>query len=113
MRAGGLSDPEISSVRVSVFTIPTSTPEADGTYSWTSTTLVLVESSAAGQTGIGYTYADTSTAELIRATLAQVVVGQSAMDVSLCWQRMVRAIRNLGREGVCSMAIAAVDTALW
>ena len=26
---------------------------------------------------------------------------------------MVRAIRNLGRPGVSSMAISAVDTALW
>jgi L-alanine-DL-glutamate epimerase-like enolase superfamily enzyme len=26
---------------------------------------------------------------------------------------MVAAIRNLGRPGICSMAIAAVDTALW
>src|SRR5947209_1024370 len=26
---------------------------------------------------------------------------------------MVRAIRNLGRPGVCSMAVAAVDGALW
>ena len=26
---------------------------------------------------------------------------------------MVRAIRNLGRPGICSMAISAVDNALW
>lgn len=26
---------------------------------------------------------------------------------------MVRAVRNLGRAGICSMAISAVDNALW
>jgi L-alanine-DL-glutamate epimerase-like enolase superfamily enzyme len=35
------------------------------------------------------------------------------MYVPDCWIAMVRAIRNQGRPGICSMAIAAVDTALW
>ena len=42
--------------------IPTDAPEADGTYAWDSTTLVLVEARAGGKTGLGYTYADTATA---------------------------------------------------
>src|SRR5438552_689405 len=29
------------------------------------------------------------------------------------WMAMVHAIRNLGRPGICSMAIAAVDACLW
>jgi L-alanine-DL-glutamate epimerase-like enolase superfamily enzyme len=35
------------------------------------------------------------------------------MDVPGAWEAMVRAVRNQGRPGVCSMAIAAVDAALW
>jgi L-alanine-DL-glutamate epimerase-like enolase superfamily enzyme len=35
------------------------------------------------------------------------------MDVGARWMDMVRAIRNLGRPGICSMAISAVDAALW
>jgi L-alanine-DL-glutamate epimerase-like enolase superfamily enzyme len=35
------------------------------------------------------------------------------MGVPGAWITMVRAIRNLGRPGIASMAIAAVDTALW
>ena len=35
------------------------------------------------------------------------------MDVAGTWEAMVRAIRNAGRPGVVSMAIAAVDIALW
>jgi len=35
------------------------------------------------------------------------------MDISGAWACMRRAIRNLGRPGIASMAIAAVDVALW
>jgi L-alanine-DL-glutamate epimerase-like enolase superfamily enzyme len=42
-----------------------------------------------------------------------VVEGSDAMDVPGAWLRMVRRIRNTGRPGVASMAIAAMDTALW
>jgi L-alanine-DL-glutamate epimerase-like enolase superfamily enzyme len=62
---------------------------------------------------VGYTYADTSTAELIHQALAKVVEGQNAMDIPACWLAMVRRIRNLGRPGIASMAISAVDSALW
>jgi L-alanine-DL-glutamate epimerase-like enolase superfamily enzyme len=42
-----------------------------------------------------------------------VVRGGDAMAIPTHWMAMVRAIRNLGRPGIASMAIAAVDTALW
>jgi L-alanine-DL-glutamate epimerase-like enolase superfamily enzyme len=35
------------------------------------------------------------------------------MDVTGSWVAMTRAIRNQGRPGIASMAIAAVDAALW
>jgi L-alanine-DL-glutamate epimerase-like enolase superfamily enzyme len=35
------------------------------------------------------------------------------MDILGAWLAMVHAIRNLGRPGVASMAIDAVDNALW
>lgn len=35
------------------------------------------------------------------------------MDVAGCWIAMVRRIRNLGRPGIASMAISALDLALW
>ena len=103
----------ITHIDVSAFTIPTDFPESDGTYDWDSTTLVLVQSHAGGEIGLGYTYADNSTAELIRSKLATVVKGRDAFDVSGCWNAMVRSIRNLGRPGISSMAISAVDTSLW
>ena len=103
----------ITRLDVSVFTIPTDFPESDGTYEWNQTTMVLVHAHAGGKAGIGYTYADTSTAELVRSKLADVVKGMNALDVSSSWSKMVHSIRNLGRPGISSMAISAVDTALW
>lgn len=103
----------IERLRVSAYTVPTDAPESDGTLAWESTTLVTVEALAGGRTGIGFTYADVGTAQLIDGTLRAVVVGRDAMAVPGSWAAMVAAIRNLGRPGVASMAIAAVDTALW
>src|SRR5436190_48217 len=103
----------IESLRVSAYTIPTETPEADGTYAWDSTTIVIVEVADGGQQGLGYTYADAATAKLIEDKLKDVVIGRDAMAVQSAWLAMVHSIRNLGRPGICSMAISAVDTALW
>ena len=103
----------IERLDVSAYTVPTDFPEADGTLVWDKTTLVLVEIVAGGRRGLGYTYADTATARLIHDLLADVVVGCDAMAVPGIWAAMVHKIRNLGRPGVVSMAIAAVDTALW
>lgn len=103
----------IGRVKTSAFTVPTDSPEADGTYAWNSTTMVLAEVEAGGQTGLGYTYADTATAELIRSKLASQIEGRDAFDIPGCWSAMVGSIRNLGRPGIASMAIAALDNALW
>jgi L-alanine-DL-glutamate epimerase-like enolase superfamily enzyme len=103
----------IERLQVSAFRIPTDEPESDGTLRWDATTLVLVKLRAAGVTGLGYSYANAATAALIRDTFAELLEGGDALDVPKQWLAMVRAIRNFGRPGVASMAIAAVDTALW
>jgi L-alanine-DL-glutamate epimerase-like enolase superfamily enzyme len=98
---------------VAAYTIPTDFPESDGTLEWNRTTVVVVEATAGGTVGTGYTYADTATARLVQDLLADLVLGRDAMAVSGAWAGMARAIRNLGRPGIASMAIAAVDSALW
>ena len=107
------SNPKIERVHVSVYTVPTETPESDGTFEWDKTSLVLVEVSAGDKTGLGYSYADTSTARLIDDLLAPRLHGHNALAIGGAWRIMVGQIRNLGRPGIASMAIAAVDNALW
>jgi L-alanine-DL-glutamate epimerase-like enolase superfamily enzyme len=103
----------ISRVEARVYRIPTDAPESDGTFRWTSTTLVLAQVSAGSAVGLGYTYSAGSTAALIRELLAPVLTGCDAVDISRCAERMLHAIRNVGRPGLCATAISAVDSALW
>jgi L-alanine-DL-glutamate epimerase-like enolase superfamily enzyme len=103
----------VERVTLSAYTIPTDAPEADGTYSWDSTTLVVCEATAGGVRGLGYGYADTATAQLAQNLLVPTVIGRDVLDVTASWVAMCGAVRNLGRPGVCAMAISAVDTALW
>lgn len=103
----------IERLDVAAYTVPTDSPESDGTITWDKTTLVLVEATAGGVTSLGYTYADLATARLIKELLSEVVIGRDAMSVPGTWLAMVESIRNLGRPGIASMAIAAVDIALW
>jgi len=103
----------ISRIAADAYTIPTDAPEADGTFEWNSTTLVVAEVEAAGITGLGYTYSDASVATLIRHTLADALKGEDASDIQRLWLRMQRRVRNLGRDGIAATAISALDCALW
>jgi L-alanine-DL-glutamate epimerase-like enolase superfamily enzyme len=103
----------IDDLAVSAYVIPLDEPESDGTLTWTTTTVVVVEPRAEGVRGVGFTYGPVACARLITDVLAEVVVGRDPMDVPGAWTAMVRSVRNAGRPGVASMAIAAVDTALW
>ena len=42
----------LTAMDVSAYTVPTETPEADGTLAWNETTLVMVQLAAEGQTGV-------------------------------------------------------------
>ena len=93
--------------------MPTDAPEADGTYAWDSTTMVLVHLEAGGKTGLGYTYADESTAKLAHTLLQKVVAGRDVFSHGAILQDIYRHVRNLGETGITRMAAAAIDNALW
>jgi len=98
---------------VSVYVIPTDLPEGDGTLEWNSTTMVVVELEAGGKQGIGFTYASAAAATLVDEFLLPEITGEDAFAINLCREKMTRAIRNQGRPGLASMAVSAVDVALW
>jgi L-alanine-DL-glutamate epimerase-like enolase superfamily enzyme len=103
----------IDSLKVSAYGVPTQTPESDGTLKWEKTVLVLVEISGGDKAGLGFSYADAATATLVKSLLADVTIGMNPFDIPGIHAAMVHKIRNLGRPGIASMAIAAVDNALW
>jgi L-alanine-DL-glutamate epimerase-like enolase superfamily enzyme len=105
--------PVVDAVEVSAYTVPTDAPEADGTMAWDSTTVVLVQVRAADVVGTGWTYSPAAAAALVQELLTPVVHGADALDVPGLSQAMIRAVRNAGRTGLASYAVAAVDVALW
>ena len=101
-------------MRAQAFEIPTDKPEADGTIAWNSTTLVLVEISGGGETGLGYTYSGASIVELIGGKLASADRRVTTLSIRRPHgSTMQRAVRNLGREGLAATAISAVDAAIY
>jgi L-alanine-DL-glutamate epimerase-like enolase superfamily enzyme len=105
--------PVVEHLSVSAYRVPTDLPGGDATLTWDSTTLVLVEVAAAGETGIGWTYGSAATAPVVRDELSDLVVGTDAFGVPAANDRMSRAVRNTGRPGIAAGAVSAVDTALW
>jgi L-alanine-DL-glutamate epimerase-like enolase superfamily enzyme len=104
----------IADLHAAAYRIPTDSPEADGTFRWDATTLVVVELAAAdGQCGLGYTYADASVVSLIGGALKKAIADRDSFDIPACWMAMQRSVRNLGRSGLAACAISAIDAALW
>lgn len=108
-----LPENSINRVDVSVYSIPTDAPEGDGTLTWNSTTLILCEVCAGKETGIGYTYGNKATAVIADELGQKCLNGRPAFDVPALYDAMLREVRNDGSRGVASMAISALDVALW
>ncbi|HET8930285.1 MAG TPA: enolase C-terminal domain-like protein [Acidimicrobiales bacterium] len=106
-------DVPITSLSASTYVIPTDGPEADGTFAWDSTTMVVVEARAGDQTGTGWTYAPRAAAVVIEDTLTDIVIGRDAGAITAIYEEACRAVRNQGRGGIAACAISAVDLALW
>ena len=108
-----MNGPAVTALETAVYVIPTDAPEADGTFTWDKTTMVLVKAQAGGEQGLGWSYASAAAQTLITEMLAGVVTGRSAFDIAGTAEAMARQVRNVGRPGVAATAISAVDIALW
>jgi L-alanine-DL-glutamate epimerase-like enolase superfamily enzyme len=109
MNAGVLID----QLAVSAYTLPTDFPESDGTMQWDSTTMVLVEVTAMGEAGLGYTYSDKATYNYISDKLRPKVIGRHPFSIPEINRELLRTIRNDGQCGLAMMAVSAIDIALW
>lgn len=108
-----MQDGKITRAEVQVYTVPTDAPEADGTFAWTSTTMVLVTLDVGAKRGLGYTYAAAATGALLKSLLEKVVIGKDVFAHGAILQAMYQQVRNSGETGVDTMAISAIDNALW
>ena len=107
------SDISVGKVDVSAYTIPTDAPEGDGTLRWDSTTLILCEIHAAGEIGFGYSYGNQATAFVADYLAGKCLLHRSPLDIPALHTSMLQQVRNDGSRGIASMAISALDVALW
>ena len=79
--------------------------------------LITVKLHAAGLVGHGYAYTigrgGRAIQALIEHDLAPLLAGQDASHVEALWELLWRRLLYVGRGGLASFAIAAVDIALW
>ncbi|MGQ4517037.1 enolase C-terminal domain-like protein [Streptomyces sp. DW26H14] len=90
--------------------------DATQTFVRQETILVTVET-ADGLRGTGYSYTigtgGSSVLALLRDHVAAGLVGRDARDIEGLWTRMLAATRATAFGPLTSLALAAVDTALW
>ena len=106
--------PAVTSVGVDAFEVPLGSPESDGTLTWDSTTLVVVDACGPGaRSGSGYTYAAPAAGLVVVDTAGRRGRRPRRRSTSARLRRaMAVAVRNLGWSGICAAAISAVDIAL-
>jgi L-alanine-DL-glutamate epimerase-like enolase superfamily enzyme len=103
----------IDDIRADAFTVPTEQPEADGTLPWSATTVCVVHLRADGATGMGWTYGPAAITGIVSGLLADAVRGRDPMANGDGYAAMRRAARNAVVPGLVTLAISAVDVALW
>jgi L-alanine-DL-glutamate epimerase-like enolase superfamily enzyme len=108
------SEARIERVAVSAYDVPTATDsESDGTLTWSSTTLVMVELQCGKHVGLGYTYSDPATGQVIESKLAPILRQADPLRPGQTLHQMQVAVRQLGHAGVAAMAVSACDVAMW
>lgn len=110
---------KIASVKARLFAVPldevlVDAKHGDHSHFHLITATITLED---GTTGTGYTYnggrGGQSTAAMITHDLAPFLVGQDATDVEALYDAMQWHMHYVGRGGILSFAISAIDIALW
>ena len=108
----------ITSVETRHFRLPLAQPMTDATHGMmTHFEVVMVILEAGGQQGIGYTYTIGLGGKALRAliddALTPILLGGDAGRGAQIWEQLWWRSHYIGRGGLASFAIAAVDIALW
>lgn len=98
--------------------IAVETDRIDAVQSFVKQETILVRiTTAEGIEGTGYAYTigtgGTSVLALLREHLLPVLVGKDARNVEALWQELFGLTRATATGAITSLALAAVDTALW
>lgn len=109
----------ITSVKVRRFNVPLAEVLVDakhGTHTHFELITVTIETDS-GLSGTGYTYTGGRGGYAIEAMiehdLKAFIMGRDADDIESLYQEMIWHIHYVGRGGIASFAISAIDIALW
>jgi L-alanine-DL-glutamate epimerase-like enolase superfamily enzyme len=109
----------ISGIQTRVFRVPLEEPMQDARHGLqTHFELVTAEITASdGQVGTGYTYTigtgGHATKAMIDRDLAPMLIGHDADAIDELYDDMQSRLHYVGRGGIASFAISAIDIALW
>lgn len=104
----------IERARISAYKVPTDQPfESDGTAVWDATVILIVELTADGVTSLGYSYCSQAAAQVAEALLQKAVLGEDPSAIAAIVYKLGLQARNLGKPGIASNAISAIDVSLW
>src|SRR5687768_12944843 len=96
--------------------VATTRVDAIQAFSKQETIFVAVETDE-GVSGLGYSYTigtgGRAVLELLRTDLLRLLVGQDARQVEGIWQKLFWGTHSTAVGPITSLALAAVDTALW
>ncbi|MEZ5351009.1 MAG: mandelate racemase/muconate lactonizing enzyme family protein [Bryobacteraceae bacterium] len=111
---------EIESVETNLYHVPLATEMTDARHGIMRDFAVITVKirTRDGVEGIGYSYTVGQTGgravhSLVADSLAPLITGADPRRIEHLWERMWWHVHYVGRGGIASFAISAVDTALW
>ncbi|MFC9424377.1 mandelate racemase/muconate lactonizing enzyme family protein [Streptomyces sp. NPDC056987] len=123
MERGEASTDAIASVRLSLVSLPLAAPISDAKVltgrqkPLTEIAFLFAEiRTEAGFEGVGYSYSKRAggPAQYVHAKeIAPELIGEDPNDIQRIWTKLVWAGASVGRSGLSTQAIAAIDIALW
>lgn len=111
---------KVSHVDVALYHVPLAKPLEDaihGVQREFSLIVVRIKTDD-GATGMGYTYSvgktgGTAIATLLRDDLAPLIIGEDPRCIEHLWNKMWWATHYVGRGGITTFGMSAIDVALW
>ena len=109
----------IEDIQTKRYLLPLTHPMTDASHGvMTHFEVIMVElQTDSGQTGYGYTYTigcgGAAIRSLVDNDLKPILLGADSNRIEQIWDRMWRHLHYVGRGGLVSFAMSAVDIALW
>jgi len=123
LRPGEASQDKITSVTLSLVFLPLDRPISDAKVltgrqrPMTQVAFLFAEiATVEGHQGVGYSYSKRAGGPGLYAhakEIADDVIGEDPNDIQRIWTKLVWAGASVGRSGLATQAIAAIDIALW